>query len=168
MAPKTRAKGDTLQSYLPAEEFKRVADVRRAIWTGGFCGLAVGGFGGLGAYSVARALNLFGMAGTKPRLMGMGLFMGGSALGGFTGSLRAGMIAKDELNLNQAFQHNREDPITIAAGGSRYQELRARAAAKTRAEEELAELGGAVPETSFYATRRLNGNGRYEQRSRDA
>ena len=167
MAPKTRAKGDTLQSYLPKEEFKRVADVRRAIWTGGFTGLAVGGLGGLGGYYLARALSLFNMAGTKPRLMGMGLFMGGSALGGFTGSLRAGMIAKDELNLNQAFQHNREDPITVASRGSRYNELRSRAVAKTRAEEELAELGGAGPETSFYATRRLNSNGRYERRSRD-
>ena len=155
----SRPKGEWLGTYLPKEEFRRVADVRRQIWTGGFSGLALGGLGGVSGYYVARYFRLFGMAKTKPGLMGGALFMGGSALGGFTGALSAGLQAKEDHNLVETFRHNQ---TAKSERGTRYQKIRAAAQAEQE-QRELAGSGGGG--SAFYAERRRTVNGRYEKGS---
>jgi len=134
--------------------------VRRQIWTGGFSGLALGGLGGVSGYYVARYFRLFGMAKTKPGLMGGALFMGGSALGGFTGALSAGLQAKEDHNLVETFRHNQTAPAE--RGTTRYQQIRAAAQAEQE-QRELAGSGGGG--SAFYAERRRTVNGRYEKGS---
>ena len=162
----SRPKGEWLGTYLPKEEFRRVADVRRQIWTGGFSGLALGGLGGVSGYYVARYFRLFGMAKTKPGLMGGALFMGGSALGGFTGALSAGLQAKEDHNLVETFRHNQTAPAE--RGTTRYQQIRAAAQAEQEQRELAVSGGGGSAEagaSAFYAERRRTVNGRYEKGS---
>ena len=161
----SRPKGEWLGTYLPKEEFRRVADVRRQIWTGGFSGLALGGLGGVSGYYVARYFRLFGMAKTKPGLMGGALFMGGSALGGFTGALSAGLQAKEDHNLVETFRHNQ---TAQSERGTRYQKIRAAAQAEQEQRELAVSGGGGSAEagaSAFYAERRRTVNGRYEKGS---
>ena len=56
----------TLQSHLTKEEFVRVADVRRSLWTAGFKGMGVGIFAGAASYPAWKLLHKLGHVGLKP------------------------------------------------------------------------------------------------------
>eukprot|EP00947_MAST-08B_sp_MAST-8B-sp1_P006276 g6276.t1 len=95
------SKGD-LRSHLPADDFVRVADVRRDIWTGGFKGLAVGLFGGaMFKPTWAMLLKLGhlpkGTPKPEPRHATMAIIMGGCFFA-FIGASTAGKNSVQEIS----------------------------------------------------------------------
>lgn len=79
---------------LPAEDLKIVADARRAMWSGGFSGLAVGGSCG----AVAFAASNRGLALPWLKRKHMLLFiLGGAALGSYVGTSVAAQDARHSV-----------------------------------------------------------------------
>lgn len=83
-----------LAGALSREDFRRVADVRRAVWTGGAWGVFSGGAAGTIAFYGALA------SGRAPYLRSKHLWfavLGGAALGSYVGSSVAGARAVDSI-----------------------------------------------------------------------
>ena len=83
-----------LAGALSREDFRRVADVRRAVWTGGAWGVFSGGAIGTLAFYGALA------SGRAPNLRSKHLWfavLGGAALGSYVGSSVAGARAVDSI-----------------------------------------------------------------------
>ena len=88
----------TLQSHLTKEEFVRVADVRRSLWTAGFKGMGVGIFAGAASYPAWKLLHKLGHVGLKPepRHATMAVLMGACGFA-FLGATVAGKNAMQEV-----------------------------------------------------------------------
>ena len=88
----------TLQSHLTKEEFVRVADVRRSLWTAGFKGMGVGVFAGAASYPAWKLLHKLGHVGLKPepRHATMAVLMGACGFA-FMGATVAGKNAMQEV-----------------------------------------------------------------------
>jgi len=125
---------------LTKEDVKTIADVRRAIWTNGFKGLAVGSLAGYTAHTTARSLQSWSMSravraagegarATELQYLLKGItfskntallsFMACGAIGGFVFATAAGK--SNVHNLHPIFEIGKQDRST------RYQELIKRA-----------------------------------------
>ena len=78
-----------LRQTLGADEFRRVADLRRELWTGGTFGLLSGAAVGLCAFLVQRRRSS-AAGGLLHAKWGTALGFGGGALGMFLGAYLAG------------------------------------------------------------------------------
>ena len=90
-------KGD-VQSYLPKDDFRRVADVRRAIWTAGFQGALLGLAGGALVKPTWAALHKLGHIRLKPepRHTTFCILLGGVSVM-FLGAVTAGKNSMQEI-----------------------------------------------------------------------
>eukprot|EP00499_Haloplacidia_sp_CaronLabIsolate_P008560 CAMPEP_0196773250 /NCGR_PEP_ID=MMETSP1104-20130614/2660_1 /TAXON_ID=33652 /ORGANISM="Cafeteria sp., Strain Caron Lab Isolate" /LENGTH=142 /DNA_ID=CAMNT_0042143395 /DNA_START=35 /DNA_END=463 /DNA_ORIENTATION=- len=74
--------------YVNDEDFRNIADCRRATWNGGFSGLGIGALSGAGAYFGLRAMKSY--IPPKYRVQakhGMLFTIGSACFGAFVGSL---------------------------------------------------------------------------------
>eukprot|EP01138_Halocafeteria_seosinensis_P016483 gb/GECG01016814.1/.p1 GENE.gb/GECG01016814.1/~~gb/GECG01016814.1/.p1 ORF type:complete len:188 (+),score=34.60 gb/GECG01016814.1/:1-564(+) len=80
-----------LEDDLEPEEFARVADARREIWTGGFQGLLIGcGLTAIGCIGLRQMRRYRNMMGRNEILFSI---LGGGSLGALVGSMRTGKAA---------------------------------------------------------------------------
>lgn len=84
-----------LQDYLEPDDFKRVADVRRSVWSGGFGGMMMGSLLGAGGYYFCKYRKLFGVN----RKHFIPFVAGSAAIVGFVGSFAYGVTAMDHFDV---------------------------------------------------------------------
>jgi len=94
----------SLDDYLPPDEFRRVADVRRAVWTGGFRGAIGGSAAGLTAYYVCKTTKIIRVK----RIHAIPLVAGMGAFCSFIGSFGYGVTAMETFDMHSVLRKNKE------------------------------------------------------------
>ena len=123
------AGGGAPPDYLGADDQRRVADVRRSVWTGGFQGLAFGLCFGSAGFLLGSRLGALPQPARAPKYWLLAT-MGLGALGSYVGALSAGRNSVQQIG--DILEKGRQAEVVLGRDELKLSSYQAREIARAR------------------------------------